>query len=149
MAPRSPKVDAELEAEGPKDLGEGVRHKGAVHQAIRKELSMSDLIDELQKKSNQLDVALRSFHKNRIALAEAERKYKEEVSKKALELRDQGMAVTLIDKVIYGLPTISTLRFQRDCAEAVYEANQEAINVFKLQMRLIEAQISREWGNPQ
>lgn len=108
-----------------------------------------DLIDELQQKSNQLDIALRSFHKNRIALAEAERKYKEAVSKKALELRDEGMAITLIDKVIYGLPTISTLRFERDCAEAVYEATEQAINVFKLQMRLIEAQISREWGNTQ
>lgn len=108
---------------------------------------MTDLIDDLQVKNMHLEQALRTLRTNGIALAEAERKYKEAVSKEALRLRDEGMAVTLIDKVIYGLPTISTLRFQRDCAEVVYQANQEALNVTKLQIRLIESQLSREWGN--
>lgn len=106
-----------------------------------------DLIDDLQTKNVQLEQALRTLRTNGIALAEAEKNYKEAVSKEALRLKDEGMAVTLIDKVLYGLPSISTLRFQRDCASVVYEANQEAINVKKLQIRLIEAQISREWGN--
>lgn len=108
---------------------------------------MTDLIDDLQTKNMHLEQALRTLRTNGIALAEAERKYKEAVSKEALKLRDEGMAVTLIDKVIYGLPTISTLRFQRDCAEVVYQANQEALNVTKLQIRLIESQLAREWGN--
>lgn len=106
-----------------------------------------ELLEELQVKSSQLDTALRTLRQNGIALAEAEKEYKEMVSKEVLRLRDEGMAVTLIPQIIYGLPSISTLRFQRDCAEAVYNANQEAINVKKLQIRLIEAQISREWGN--
>lgn len=108
---------------------------------------MTDLIDDLQVKNMHLEQALRTLRTNGIALAEAERKYKEAVSKEALRLRDEGMAVTLIDKVIYGLPTISTLRFHRDCAEVVYQANQEALNVTKLQIRLIESQLAREWGN--
>ena len=108
---------------------------------------MTDLIDDLQTKNMHLEQALRTLRSNGVALAEAERKYKEAVSKEALRLRDEGMAVTLIDKVIYGLPTISTLRFQRDCAEVVYQANQEALNVTKLQIRLIESQLAREWGN--
>lgn len=108
---------------------------------------MTDLIDELQTKNAQLEQALRTLRKNGVAFAEAEKNYKEAVSKEALRLRDEGMAVTLIDKVIYGLPTISTLRFQRDCAEVVYQANQEALNVTKLQIRLIESQLAREWGN--
>lgn len=108
---------------------------------------MTDLIDEIQTKNKQLEIALRELHKNRIKLAEAERNYKEAVSKEALKLRDEGMAVTMIDKVIYGLPSISTLRFQRDCAGAVWEATQEAINVYKLQLRILEAQVEREWGN--
>lgn len=106
-----------------------------------------DLIDDLQTKNVQLEQALRTLRTNGIALAQAEKDYKEAVSKEALRLKDEGMAVTLIDKVLHGLPSISTLRFQRDTAEVVYEANQEAINVKKLQIRLIEAQISREWGN--
>lgn len=56
------------------------------------------------------------------------------------------MPVTLIQMTCYGIPSIAEARFKRDMAEAVYRANQEAINSIKLQMRLIEAQIQREWG---
>ena len=108
---------------------------------------MIDLIDDLQTKNAHLEQALRTLRKNGIALAEAEKNYKEAVSKEALRLRDEGMAVTLMDKVIYGLPSISVLRYQRDCAKTLYEANQEAINVTKLQIRLIESQLEREWGS--
>lgn len=106
-----------------------------------------ELWQELEIKNKQLEQALRTVRQNGIALAEVEKNYKEAVSKEALKLRDEGMPVTLIDKVIYGMPSISTLRFERDCAQVVYDANCEAINVKKLQIRLIEAQISREWGN--
>lgn len=108
---------------------------------------MYDLVDKIQVMSAQLDQALRTLRSNGNALAEAERIYKEAVSKEALRLKDEGMAVTMMDKVIYGLPSISTFRYQRDCAKVLYDANQEAINVRKLQIRLVEAQLSREWGN--
>lgn len=107
-----------------------------------------ELWEELEQKNRQLDQALKTLRQNGIALAEAERNYKEAVSKEVLRLKDEGMAVTLINQIIYGMPSISTLRFERDCASVLYNANQEAINVKKLQIRLIEAQISREWGNP-
>lgn len=105
-----------------------------------------ELWQELQLKNNQLEQALRTLRQNGIALAQAEKDYKEAVSKEVLKLRDEGMAVTLINQVIYGLPSISTLRFQRDCADVIYNANQEAINIKKLQIRIIESQLSREWG---
>ena len=106
-----------------------------------------ELLEELAVMNRQLDEALRTLRQNGVAKAQAEKEYKEMVSKESLRLRDEGMPVTLIDKVIYGLPSISTLRFQRDCADVVYNANQEAINIRKLQIRVIESQISREWGN--
>ena len=106
-----------------------------------------DLLDDLQTKNAQLEQALRTLRTNGMAYAQAEKDYKEAVSKEALRLRDEGMAVTLMDKVIYGLPSVSLLRFQRDNMKVIYEANQEAINVKKLQIRLIESQIQREWGN--
>ena len=56
------------------------------------------------------------------------------------------MAIGMIDKTCYGIPSVADARFKRDLAETVYKANQEAINSLKLQMRLIEGQISREWG---
>jgi hypothetical protein len=38
------------------------------------------------------------------------------------------------------------LRFKRDVCETVYQANQESINVLKLNIRIIESQLQREWG---
>ena len=57
------------------------------------------------------------------------------------------MAITLIDKTCYGIPSVAEARFKRDVAETVYKANLEAINSIKLQLRLIENQISREYGS--
>ena len=56
------------------------------------------------------------------------------------------MAIGLIDKTCYGIPSVAEARFQRDVAEAVYRANQEAINSLKLQLRLIDSQINRDWN---
>lgn len=106
-----------------------------------------ELIDELGTRMAHLDQALRTLKANGIAYAEAEKNYKEMVSKESMRLRDEGMAVGMIDKVIYGLPSVSILRFKRDCAKVVYEANQEAINVTKLEIKIIESQLQREWGN--
>ena len=64
-----------------------------------------------------------------------------------LKLRDEKMAVTLIDLIIYGIRSVADLRLKRDIAKTIYETNQEHINSVKLQMRLIESQISREFGN--
>ena len=36
---------------------------------------------------------------------------------------------------------------KRDVAETIYEANKEAINTLKLQIRILDTQLSREWGN--
>ena len=78
--------------------------------------------------------------------AEAERDYKILLRQECLKLRDGGMPIGMIDKTCYGIPSVAEARFKRDVAEAEYKANQEAINSIKLQMRLIEAQIQREWG---
>ena len=78
--------------------------------------------------------------------ATAERDYKKKLREEALKLKADGMAVTLIDKVVYGVPEVAELRFKRDVCEAVYQANQESINVLKLNIRIIESQLNREWG---
>ena len=106
-----------------------------------------ELYQELDYKNSQLDQAIKTLRKHGTELAEAESSYKEALSKEVLRLRDEGMAVTLINLVIYGLPSIKTLRLQRDIAKVTYDANQEYINILKLQIRLIESQLEREWGN--
>lgn len=105
-----------------------------------------ELYQELQQKTHELDVSIKALRNTGTEYAQAERAYKIKLREECLKLRDQGMAVGMIDKVCYGIPSVAELRFKRDIAEVVYKANLEAINSYKLQMRLIEAQISREWG---
>lgn len=106
----------------------------------------SDLYFELQTKTKQLETSIRQLRKSGTDYAEAERAYKVLLRQECLKLRDEGMAIGLIDKTCYGIPSVAEARFKRDVAEAVYKANLEAINSTKLQLRLIESQLQREWG---
>ena len=107
-----------------------------------------ELYQELQSKTKQLEASIRQLRKSGTSYAEAEKEYKVLLRQECLKLRDEGMAIGMVDKTCYGIPSVAEARFRRDVAEAVYKANLEAINSIKLQMRLIEAQLSREWGVP-
>ena len=60
---------------------------------------------------------------------------------------DEKLPVTLINQIVYGVPEVAEKRFQRDIAETMYNTCQEQINTMKLQLRILDAQIQREWGN--
>lgn len=107
-----------------------------------------DLINELQQKINELNISIKALRKTGTEFAEAERDYKITLREEALKLRaEKGMPVTLIQQVVYGVPEVARKRFERDIKEAIYQANQEAINSTKLQIRIIENQLQREYGN--
>lgn len=103
--------------------------------------------DEIEKKSKHLDDAIEQLATNGIDLANKEKDYKIALNKKALELRAEDMPVTLINQVIYGYDDIALLRLARDTAQVKYNANLEYINTIKLQIRILENQMQREWGN--
>lgn len=106
-----------------------------------------DLVNQLIALQQQLTASIGKLKQNGVALAVAERDYKIALNKRVLELRDEGMAVTLIQLIIYGEREIAELRFKRDVAKVVYETNLEHIKGTKLQMRILESQINREWGS--
>ena len=105
-----------------------------------------DLLNELQAKIKQLELSVKELRTSGTNYAKAERDYKILLRTECLKLRDEGMAIGMIDKTCYGLPTVAEARYMRDIAKTVYEANQDAINSLKLQIRVIEAQINREWN---
>lgn len=109
---------------------------------------MYDLFNELQQKIKELNISIKKLRETGTEYAEAEKDYKITLRQEALKLRaEKGMPVTLIQQVVYGVPEVAEKRFQRDVKEAIYQANQEAINSTKLQIRVIENQLSREWNN--
>lgn len=105
-----------------------------------------DLYNDLTQKTLQLEKSIKTLRKSGTEYAQAEKDYKILLRQECLKLRDTGMAIGLIDKTCYGIPSVAEARFKRDVAEAVYKANQEAINSLKLQLRLLDGQIQREWG---
>ena len=109
---------------------------------------MNDLAIELESKVKALNISVRSLRETGSAFAKAERDYKILLRTECLKMRDDGMAIGMIDKTCYGIPSVAEARFKRDVAEAVYKANLEAINSLKLQIRLIESQLQREWSQP-
>lgn len=102
-----------------------------------------DLINALNSETARLTQAVRLMAKYGKEMAQAEHDYKVALMQEALRLRDSGMPVTLIDKVVYG--KVAKKRMDRDIAESMYKTAQENINSIKLQIRVLDAQISREW----
>ena len=72
-----------------------------------------EIYDEIELRQKELDISVRSLRKTGTEYANAERDYKKALRQKALELRDGGMPVTLIDKVIYGEEEVAKVRMQK------------------------------------
>jgi len=106
-----------------------------------------DLFNELQAKQTQLNVSIKKLRETGSNYAKAERDYKILLRQEVLKLRDEGQAIGVISLICYGIPSVAKARFDRDVAETIYKANQEAINTLKLEIRLIESQLQREYTN--
>lgn len=107
-----------------------------------------DLFNEIQELIKKLNSSINILAKYGKELSEAEKNYKITLRQEALKLRnDEKMAVTLINQIIYGIPEVADKRFKRDIAEAMYNTAQENINVLKLQLRILENQLQREFTN--
>jgi len=109
-------------------------------------LGNAELIQAIFDLQNQLNAEIKMLDRYGRELAAAERDYKIRLRQEALTLRAEGIPVTLIDKIVYGVRDVADRRFKRDVAQTMYDTAQEKINGLKLQMRILDNQISREWG---
>jgi len=106
-----------------------------------------DYINEIFEKQNELTACIKQLADYGMKLATTEKDYKICLRQEALKLRsEKNMPVTLINQIIYGVPEVAEKRFKRDIAETMYSTCQEKINTLKLQIRILESQIQREWG---
>lgn len=106
-----------------------------------------DLYNDLQALTERLNTSVKALRKYGQELAECERDYKVTLRQEALKLRtEKDMAVTLINQIVYGIPEVADKRFKRDIAQTMYNVALENINSIKLQMRILENQLQREYG---
>ena len=106
-----------------------------------------DLLQQIEEMRAMLNTAITASRDRGIALAESERVYKVKLYQTALQMKDEGLPSTFINTFIYGITDIANLRFERDKAEVMYESAKDYINAVKLQLRILENQLEREWGS--
>lgn len=106
-----------------------------------------DLLEQINKACNELDVAVKSLRKTSQDYAEAYTNYRMELAKELIKLKDEGYAITLAGDIARGKREIAMLKLKEITSEAIYKANLESINVNKLRAKLLDNQLSREWSS--
>ncbi|MBR2554948.1 MAG: hypothetical protein IKE94_08835 [Aeriscardovia sp.] len=105
-----------------------------------------DLYNQLSALLEQLNISIRSLRKTGQEYAEAERDYRMALSAEILRMEGDGRPVTNIYNIARGTKKVAEAKYKQIATEAVYKANMEAIQGIKLQIRVIQAQIDKEYG---
>lgn len=108
---------------------------------------MQDLYEQLDELTDLLMSELEVCRTSGCQYAENEAEYRKALRLAILEERREGTPVTLTSDLCRGRPDIAERKRLRDCSEAIYKASQEAINVYKLRIRMINEQITRIWNS--
>ena len=102
--------------------------------------------NDIEKEIENLNKTLSEYKKCQKDYAVKERDYRVALSKRLLELRAEGQAVTHLADIARGMKDIAELRFRRDIAEGLVRSAEEGINFYKLKIREMESQYNKEWG---
>ena len=105
------------------------------------------LWSEVELVKRQLDQALSTCRQNGLAANAAEVEYRKLKSKEILRLKSEGYPTTLIPDIVKGLDNVAILYQDKLDKEVIYDNNQEAIKVKKLELRTMEAELEREYIN--
>lgn len=108
---------------------------------------MADLVTEVERMRNALRRSIDDLLKHGTDLAQKEHAYQVAKAQTVLQMKDEGRPVTEINLTIKGQDAVAEAMLQRDIAQVLYQTNIEHINATKLELRVLENQISREWGN--
>ncbi len=104
-----------------------------------------DLYNDLNQKQRELDISIKSLRKTGNDYAEAYTNYRIKLAQELVKLRDEGMPVTLAYDVARGKQEIAKAKFNEISKEAIYKANLESINALKLQIKVLENTLEREY----
>jgi hypothetical protein len=106
-----------------------------------------DLYNEIQEKCKLLDNSIKMLRKTGSDYAKAYTDYRVALAKELLILKNDGYAITLAGDIARGKPEIAHLKFEEISKEAIYKANMESINALKLEIKILQSQIDKEWSN--
>ena len=93
-----------------------------------------------------LNTALAEFKTRGINYAKAYKNYRIALAQELLKLRDEGMPVTIAYDIARGNELVANYKEQEIITEALYKSSQEAINSYKLQIKILQEQINKEYN---
>lgn len=106
-----------------------------------------DILQQMTELTSKLDKALHSLPKYARAYAESTKNYRVLLAETILRLKDDGMPATIVQQVARGNQQVANAKVQELVDEAMYKATQEAINIYKLNLKLLQSQYEREYDN--
>lgn len=109
--------------------------------------TLQDLYAKLDELEALLEEDLEECRKSGFQYAEHEAEYRKALRVEIMAERRKGTPVTVTSDICRGMEHIADLKQARDAAEALYKTSQEAINVHKLRLRMVDAEIQRIWNS--
>jgi hypothetical protein len=106
-----------------------------------------DLLNELWKINELLTKALEQYKARGREYAKAYRDYRVLLAQELLKLKADGMPATLAADIARGKDEIAEAKQNEIITESLYKSCQEAINVYKMQMKILQEQITKEYEN--
>lgn len=101
------------------------------------QLDLIDIKREIFKSSQRLSRASQEIFSIAKEKAETERKYRRELAKEKIRLREQNMPVSMINDVARG--NLSDLLFERDLAETKYVAARDSMKAIQSQLSALQS----------
>ena len=104
-----------------------------------------ELFAERERIKTSLENSLKRAYENGIEAAEKTRLYRIALAKKMLELKEQGVQISILEKLAKGTEQVSRCEFEMNVADVKYMASRENIMAQKKLLESIEADIKREY----
>jgi hypothetical protein len=108
---------------------------------------MQDLYAKRDELENLLMQEVETYRRSGIQFAENTAAYKKAVRVETLRERAKGTPVTVTGDLVRGLDYVAELKQAVISSEAVYKSSQEYINILKIRLRIVDADIQRVWNS--
>lgn len=100
---------------------------------------------KLQELNNYLTSALSEYKVRGKEYAKAYKNYRILLSQELLKLKAEGMPVTIAYDIARGTEHVANAKEQEIITECLYKSCQEAINTFKLQIKILQENINKDY----
>jgi hypothetical protein len=102
-------------------------------------------IQKMQELNTYLTTALAEYKKRGTDYAKAYKNYRVLLSQELLRLKAEGMPVTIAYDIARGTEQVANAKEQEIITECLYKSCQEAINTYKLQIKILQENMNKDY----